>query len=461
MLFNSFQFALFSPTLLLLYQLCPTAWKRPLLLAASCIFYMAFIPAYILILILLIAVDYAAGILLETTAGGRRRAWMLLSLVANLSILGSFKYWNFAAMNLNESLGISNIPLLALALPIGLSFHTFQSLAYTIEVYRGRWPAERNLWRYALYVLFFPQMVAGPIERPQGLLRQLQEGPQQSVAANAQGLRLMLLGFAKKLVIADRLAPFVNETFDHAGDYLGPRLWLATFFFSIQIYCDFSGYTDIAQGLARLLGYDLCVNFRRPYVALSLSEFWQRWHISLSSWFRDYLYIPLGGNRKGPARRTLNLLITFLLSGFWHGANWTFLLWGALHGVGVAVENLLKPLVRLPAWLGWILTMIWVQICWVFFRAADLKTACYVIWCGAQSGGAMLGGNPQETLINLTLAVALLLYQNAAERTTGENAETLLAARPLVERHCFYVLLVLAILWMGRFSSSEFLYFQF
>lgn len=452
-LFNSWQFLFFFPVFLLLYYPSPAPLRRWLLLVGSCLFYMAFIPAYILILWVLIAIDFGAGLLLESSTG-TRKAWILaVSLASNLGILGFFKYWNFLALSLNQWLGLETIPLHSALLPIGLSFHTFQSMAYTIEVYQGKFKAERNLLTYSLYVLFFPQMVAGPIERPAGLLRQLKVGSCFSEARIRSGLRLILLGFLKKILIADRLAPFVSETYAHPHDFLGPRLWLATLFFSVQIYCDFSGYSDIAAGIARLLGYQLIENFRRPYSARGLGEFWRRWHISLSSWFRDYLYIPLGGGRCGPARKSLNLLTVFALSGLWHGANWTFLVWGLWHGLGVCLENLLQ--VRLP----WLLTFLWVQVGWVFFRASDLSSACYILIGGGWGASLeeLAGEAPLEVLCNLILVVALLVYQIVAER----SSETIVAERPWWERQMIYLLMALAIVLVGRWSSNEFLYFQF
>ena len=466
MLFNSLQFLIFLPIVMAFYLMAPQRLRPALLVVASCVFYMAFIPAYILILWLLIGIDYAAGLWLQSSSGPRKKAILILSLLSNVGILGFFKYWNFLATNLNQWLGVATMPLQSFLLPIGLSFHTFQSMAYTIEVFRGNFAAERNLVRYSLYVLFFPQMVAGPIERPTGLLAQIQAGPRMAPERTVEGLRLMLLGFTKKCLLADRLAPFVAETFDHCHDYLGPRLWLAAVFFSVQIYCDFSGYSDIARGVAKLLGYELCINFKRPYASLGIGEFWHRWHISLSSWFRDFLYFPLGGSRRGPARALRNLMVVFLLSGLWHGANWTFVMWGAIHGLGLCVEKLFGR--RLPAALGWSLTWVWVLIGWVFFRAKDFPTACYVIWggalgwsSGATSWEAILGSDIQGGLVNLLMVGLFLVYQVVAERKLGCSAESILAARPAAERHILYFLMMIVTLLMGRFSGNDFIYFQF
>ncbi|HEX8530951.1 MAG TPA: MBOAT family O-acyltransferase, partial [Cytophagales bacterium] len=319
MLFNSLAYLLFFPAVTLLYFLLPHRWRWVHLLLASCFFYAAFVPAYLLVLGFTIGVDYAAGLLIARARGRRRAAWLALSLIANVGVLAAFKYYNFVAGNMNDLLHAlvgqpPALPLLDVLLPIGLSFHTFQAMSYTIEVYRGRQPAERHPGIYALYVLFFPQLVAGPIERPQGLLPQFRERhPFRSDDATA-GLRLILWGMFKKVVIADRLALFTDPVFNDPRSYSPVVLWLAAFFFSFQIFCDFSGYSDIAVGSARVLGFRLMQNFDRPYAARTVAGFWTRWHISLSSWLRDYVYIPLGGNRVPAARWCFNIGVVFLLS---------------------------------------------------------------------------------------------------------------------------------------------------
>ncbi len=395
MLFNSFQFLIFFPIVTIAYFAIPHRYRWALILTASCYFYMAFIPKYIFILAVTITIDYIAGIGLEALKG-RRREWLLIaSILANIGMLGFFKYFNFANENLSALANMIgwNYPIsnLSIILPLGLSFHTFQSLSYTIEVFRGRQKAERHFGYLAMYVLFYPQLVAGPIERPQNILHQLHTEQKFEYRRVADGLKWMAWGMFKKVVIADRMALIVNPIYSAPDQYSGPALLLATLAFSIQIYCDFSGYSDIALGSAQVMGIKLMKNFNHPYFARSISEFWQRWHISLSTWFRDYLYIPLGGNRVKKFRWTFNLFITFLISGFWHGANWTFVIWGALHGLYVVFFELTKKLwgqafsaqfierfPRLANAFSTLITFLLVTYAWIFFRANNLANAIYI-----------------------------------------------------------------------------------
>jgi alginate O-acetyltransferase complex protein AlgI len=335
-LFNSLEFIAFFLIVTPLYYLLPHKFRWFHLLVASCWFYMAFVPIYIVILFGTIIIDYVAGILIEQARGNTRKHYLVVSLVANIGVLFVFKYYNFFIGNINDASGLS-IPLLTILLPIGLSFHTFQAMSYTIEVYRGNQKAEKHFGIYALYVMFYPQLVAGPIERPQNILHQFHERKYFSYENVVNGLKMIAWGMFKKVVIADRLAVYVNEVFDHHAQYEGIPVIMACVFFALQIYLDFSAYSDIALGCAKTLGFDLMVNFRSPYFARSIAEFWSRWHISLSTWFRDYLYIPLGGNRISKKRTVLNQFIVFMISGFWHGANWTFVFWGFLHGTYVSV----------------------------------------------------------------------------------------------------------------------------
>ncbi len=396
MLFNSFQFLVFFPIVTTLYFLLSHRHRWILLLAASCYFYMAFIPKYILILFVTITVDYFAGIGLEHTQGNKKKWILLASILANVGMLGFFKYFNFANENIASLAKFIhwNYPIenLSIILPIGLSFHTFQSLSYTIEVYHGNQKAERHYGYLALYVLFFPQLVAGPIERPQNILHQLHEEHRFEYQRVTDGLKWMAWGMFKKVVIADRMALFVNPIYDSPTEHTGPALVFATVAFAIQIYCDFSGYSDIAFGSAQVMGIRLMKNFQHPYLAKSIPEFWQRWHISLSTWFRDYVYIPLGGNRAGRLRMALNLLITFLISGLWHGANWTFVIWGGLHGTYVVLNGLIEPYwTRLrdtgfakrfsPALdaISLLTTFGLVSFAWIFFRASNLDDASHIV----------------------------------------------------------------------------------
>jgi D-alanyl-lipoteichoic acid acyltransferase DltB (MBOAT superfamily) len=395
MLFNSLQFAIFFPVVTLLYFLLPQKARVPLLLAASCVFYMAFVPKYILIHAALIAIDFAAGLWIQNAHGHRRKVFLIISLCANVGMLGFFKYFNFLNGNvaaLAHFIGWNySIESLQIILPIGLSFHTFQSMSYTIEVYRGNVRAERSLLYFATFVMFYPQLVAGPIERPQNLLHQFRETHVFNRAQFMEGAQLMLTGLFKKVIIADRAAILVNAVYADPGHFSGGQLLLATWLFAIQIYCDFCGYTEIARGAAKIMGFDLMVNFVHPYLASSIADFWRRWHISLSTWFRDYVYFPLGGNRCTVSRHCFNLAVVFLISGLWHGANWTYVIWGALHAafiiVYVLTVSLRKQIAsavssvngRIMDFLGWLLTINLVAGAWIFFRAANLSDALMIV----------------------------------------------------------------------------------
>jgi D-alanyl-lipoteichoic acid acyltransferase DltB (MBOAT superfamily) len=477
MSFIDYQFLIFFPLVTLGFFMLAPRWRWSWLLVASCYFYMCFRPVYILILMLTIAVDYVAGLAIERTRGQARRGALVASLLANIGVLAFFKYFGFFSANwapLAAWLGWPDIPALDIILPIGLSFHTFQSLAYTIEVYRGDQKAEPNLGRLATYVMFYPQLVAGPIERPQNLLRQLQSVQTFDAARAVDGLRLMLWGFVKKVVVADRLAEYVNAVYAQPEQFHGPQVLLATYFFAFQIYCDFSGYTDIARGAARVMGFNLMLNFRRPYFAQSISEFWKRWHISLSTWFRDYLYIPLGGNRVAPVRRYVNLLVVFLVSGLWHGANWTYVVWGGLHGVYLASGLLTAPLRRRAlAALRWsqdsrplrwgriLLNFHLVLIAWVFFRAPSMDQAWAMFRRMADISSCTLRlPNQSGADFGITLgALAVLgIIEACWERWP---LPTLFRQAPAWVRWAAYVGAALAILNLGVTQEVPFIYFQF
>jgi alginate O-acetyltransferase complex protein AlgI len=396
MLFNSPEFLMFFPTVVALFFLVPHRFRWSVLLTASCFFYMFFRPVYILILFFTIAVDYAAGMLIEEAKDQRKkRVWLLASIGVNVGVLAVFKYYNFLNDNVSGLAGLFGLRYSApldIVLPIGLSFHTFQAMSYTIEVYRGNQRAERRLGIYALYVMFFPQLVAGPIERPQNLLRQFDEPRRIDWALVVNGLNFIVYGLFKKIVVADRLAVYVNSVYGDLANASTISVLLAVLFFSIQIYCDFSGYSDIAIGTARVMGFRLMQNFSRPYLSASIAEFWTRWHVSLSTWFRDYLYIPLGGNRVGTLRWCANLMIVFLVSGLWHGASWTFVAWGALHGVFLVVGLMTRDvrtrvkerlgvtrLPRLDRALAVTTTFVLVSIAWIGFRASTAADAMRVL----------------------------------------------------------------------------------
>ena len=482
MLFNSLQFVFFFPLVTALYFLLPHRLRWLMLLIASCWFYMAFVPIYIVILAGTIVVDYFAGIYIEGAEGRKKKYFLIASLLANIGVLAVFKYYNFINENISQLLGwihVDNpIPFLSILLPVGLSFHTFQAMSYTIEVYRGNQKAERHFGIYALYVMFYPQLVAGPIERPQNLLHQFREKHNFNLDNVVPGLRLMLWGMFKKVVIADRLSVYVNEVYNHPDRYHGLPVILASVFFAVQIYCDFSGYSDIAIGSARVMGFNLMQNFRLPYFSTSVKEFWSRWHISLSTWFKDYVYFPLGGNRKGNLRWYRNLMIVFLVSGLWHGANWTFIIWGGLHGVYLIIEAVLSRkgisvTAESPGYkrmAGWIITMTLVVFGWVFFRAQNLDTAIHLIKSSFALGGNGLGVNVDlgcgsaflnkiELLLCFTV-IGFLFVVNWYERR-GNISVFLGQLRPMF-RWGVYFLLTMGILFTANFSSkADFIYFQF
>lgn len=476
MLFNSFEFLLFFPVVTLLYFLLPQKWRWLHLLLASCVFYMALIPVYILILIFTIIIDYFAGIIIEKSEGKKRKLFLTASIIANVGVLAIFKYYNFFIDNVNELLNLagagSTVPYLDIILPVGLSFHTFQAMSYTIEIYRGNQVAERHFGIYALYVMFYPQLVAGPIERPQNLLHQFREHHSFDIGRIYEGLRLMLWGLFKKVVIADRLSLYVNAVYGDVEAHSGANLALATVFFAIQIYCDFSGYSDMALGSARVMGFKLMTNFNRPYFAKNIQEFWKRWHISLSTWFRDYVYISLGGNRVGKLKVYFNVAIVFLLSGFWHGANWTFVVWGAIHAFLIVTYMLYKEYISKDKSHGGTIvkimsvgfTFFLVCIGWVFFRAQSVGEAMTILMKISEfnpkdfeivvSGQDLMFG-VTATIISFIM-IALLLVNDYWQDTRQQ----LLHKKPVADvlYNGFVLFLVIT---FGVFQKTSFIYFQF
>ncbi len=419
MLFNSLQFLIFFVVVTLwYYRLKGQKGRIMLLLIASCYFYMSFVPIYIVILGFTTIVDYLAGILIERTKGKTKKLWLVASIIANVGVLAYFKYYNFFIDNLNETLSFlgssKEIPFLSIILPIGLSFHTFQAMSYTIEVYWGKQKAEYHLPTYALYVMYYPQLVAGPIERPQNVLPQLKTFQPYNKDSIKEGISRMLWGFFKKVVIADRLAIAVDHIFANSDEASSLALAIGAFLYAFQIYCDFSGYSDIGIGAARVMNIKLMENFSQPYLSRNISAFWSRWHISLSTWFRDYVYIPLGGNRKGEIRRRINVFIVFLLSGLWHGANWTFGIWGLLHGTLVTLfpgkvrdragAHIDIKNIKTAFWI--VVNFILVTIFWVFFRAENIGHATdYLSRMFSISGGSNERGlNKAELIFSLLLA---------------------------------------------------------
>ena len=489
MLFNSLDFLIFFPTITLLYFVLPHKTRWFLLLVGSCIFYMAFIPQYVLILAFTITIDYFVGILLESIKKQQhKKLFLIISIISNIGILFFFKYFNFFNINF-QRLAVFlhwNYPIegLKIILPIGLSFHTFQSLSYIIEVYQGNQKAEKNFGIFALYVMFYPQLVAGPIERPQNLLHQFHEKHYFDFARVSDGLKMMLWGMFKKVVIADRLALFVNEVYGKAENYSSIQLIVATVFFGFQIYCDFSGYSDIAIGAAKVMGFDLMKNFNRPYFSKSISEFWSRWHISLSTWFRDYVYISMGGNRVEKHRWYLNLFVTFLLSGFWHGANWTFIIWGALNGLYLIMSNVtralrekivssirLNKLKSLHTGIQILITFCLTMFAWIFFRAESLGQATKIIFTiikgsinGFKFNMLIETANKIEGYGNdgLYLSIFLIIFLIIIEFVQSK-----IVIREAIDRRLSYFGLlvylvgIFSIILLGQFSKTQFIYFQF
>lgn len=460
------------------YFALPYRWRWVLLLGASYYFYMCWKVQYAVLMLFSTAIDYAAGLAIaKSQRKATRVAWLVASLTTNLGLLFTFKYLDFFMSALGDVLVplnlMSNVPLFHLLLPVGISFYTFQSMSYTIDVYKGVTPPERNFGRFALYVSFFPQLVAGPIERSSHLLPQFRERHEIDYRRMADGVKLMTWGFFKKLVIADRVAPFVNSVYAHPGDASGWQLLWATYCFAFQIYCDFSAYSDIAIGSARIMGYDIMTNFKRPYFSRSIGEFWRRWHISLSTWFRDYLYIPLGGNRKSEGRTVFNTMTVFVLSGFWHGANWTFMVWGALHGLLLVLSRATHDLRTNVSYKVWgnghntarTLFQVFVVfhlaiLTWVFFRAANLADAMTVlgrIFTGASATAAMAAVDPSY-LIAFPAVLVLLIADYYQERQSFKVR--LLNWHPAI-RWAAYASLVFSIVVFGAYSGQDFIYFQF
>ena len=468
MIFNSVHFIFFFIVTTILYYALPHRFRWAFLLAISCYFYMVFRPIYILILAGTIVVDYVAGLFLESTTNPRRKKiFLVASIIANVGVLAVFKYYNFINDNLTELLGVfhlkNEIPMLRILLPIGLSFHTFQAMSYTIEVYRGKQQAEKHFGMYALYVMFYPQLVAGPIERPQNILHQLKEKVVFNYDHIVSGLKLILWGLFVKVVIADRLSIYVDIVYNSPEHHSAISSLVATLFFTFQIYCDFSGYSSIAIGCAKVLGIDLMINFRRPYMSTSIREFWSRWHISLSTWFRDYLYIPLGGNRVSVYRNMFNLFFVFLVSGLWHGANWTFIIWGALHGLYLMMEivfDRLVPSIKLPRSIRWILNFVLVAIAWVFFRASNFQTAKQILKnIYTFKPGPLYIGNASYLVYSFFAILFLFAAEYNAEKLNNRYAW--LHSERKVLRWSAYLLLILTLLSIGVFNGGQFIYFQF
>ncbi len=494
MLFNSVSFIVFFPIVVLLYFVIPKKIRYIWLLAASYFFYMCWNAKYAVLLLYSTAVTYASGLLIDRCDAkgwreGMKKVFVALSFGMNLSLLFLFKYFNFAVDNINVILSRWNIraldPGFDLLLPVGISFYIFQALSYTMDVYRKEIYVEKNFLKYALFVSFFPQLVAGPIERSKNLLKQIGSGHCFSYENFRRGLLIMLWGYFQKIVIADRIGLLVDTVYNNVGQYEGGYFLLASVLFAIQIYCDFSGYSLIAVGAAKVMGFQLMENFDCPYMAASVAEFWRRWHISLTSWFRDYLYIPLGGNRKGTARKYLNIMIVFLASGLWHGAQWTYVIWGGLNGLFQVIGSLLTPLrqkagkilrVKEDSFghkiLAIFATFILVDFTWIFFRAGSMHDALYMIksiftvynpWIFVDDSIYNLGlGQKQFHLLIFCLLILLVADWMKYKKI---NILDKLLEQEIWFRWPVYIVGILFVLvfgiWGNAYDAQAFVYFQF
>jgi alginate O-acetyltransferase complex protein AlgI len=483
-LFNSLEFVGFFLVVTAGYFALPHRVRWGWLLVASMWFYAAFVPIYIFILAGLALVDYLAGIYLETATGTAKRYGWYASLVANLGVLAAFKYWGWLNALLMGGLHLApasseSLPYADILLPLGLSFHTFQAISYTTDVYRGQQKAERHFGIFALYIFFYPQLVAGPIERASHMLHQFRELHSWDFDRAASGVQRMAWGLFKKVAVADRLGAVVHYAYYPGTDKYGGTVILATLAFAVQIYCDFSGYSDIALGAAEVMGFKLTQNFKNPLWATSMTDFWRRWHISLSSWFRDYVYIPLGGNRGSLPRRYYAVLVTFAASGLWHGADLRFVVWGLLHGLYLCLELITRnarqaiwqrigcqPQHLLRRFLGWAATFSLVCLAWVFFRAASLADAWHLLRAVRHDvyrtlfyPKAYKMGQSTLDLTLLLMGLAVLLAVEVVQSRPHLQAK--LAKHPAM-MHGLGVALWAGIVLLGNFASqTSFIYFQF
>lgn len=496
MLFNSLHFFIFFPVVAFFYFFIPHRYRWILLLVASYYFYLSWNVGYGFLLLSATLFNYGAALWLEKIEHVRNKKLVLAAFItANIGFLGFFKYYNFFADSLHSLAQFFGndlaMPYSRFLLPVGISFYTFQIMSYVIDVYRKQKSAERHFGIFALYVSFFPQLVAGPIERSTRLLPQFYEKKNFDYIRVTDGLKLMVWGLFKKVVIADRLAILVNMVYGNPDDYTGLAFVIATLFFAWQIYCDFSGYSDMAIGAAQVLGFNLMDNFKRPYFAKNIIEFWQRWHISLSSWFKDYLYIPLGGSRAGRLRSALNVLATFLLSGLWHGANWTFVVWGLLHGLYVLVSRTtlgarqwcadaigLSRLPRLHHAVQIMLTFFLTSFAWIFFRAESIGSAFVILRKMAvgslDTSIALIGGQtaraaelvlgPGLGLSGYGFFVAVLsivALEGFHYIQRHGSIRHMLDGRPAWFRWTLYYVAIISIALFGVFDEVPFIYFQF
>ena len=483
MTFNSWEFLVFYPVVAALYFLLPKKMKWPMLLLASYYFY-AFYQAELLFLIILTtAISFFMSHLIERTEKtSLRKLYLAVTLAVCLGVLFFYKYFNFLGSTVCGIISLFGKQppsiVLDLVLPVGISFYTFQTLSYVIDVYRGDVRTERNFFFFALFVSFFPQLVAGPIERPGNLIPQLKESHEPSKENFVRGSKQMIVGFFKKICVADLVASYVGAVYNSPDEATSLSVVIATVLFAMQIYCDFSGYTDIATGCARIMGIRLMKNFDHPYSSSSIKEFWSRWHISLSGWFRDYLYFPLGGSRCSRTRAAFNVFVVFLVSGLWHGASWTFVVWGALHGIYRVVGTLTKdkrdaliervglsPDSRLVLWIRRVLTFILVAFAWIFFRANSIADAFVLIGALFTSHAtlsatlSLMKLDPVSILLIVFAIESMLIIDRALSYEEDDDSDILVRDGSFI-----YFIFIVAFVWLlllSRGQSSTFIYFQF
>ena len=418
-------------------------------------------PIYALLILTSTIITFFGSKLIHNSSSQYfRKLCLVICLIINFGILFLFKYYNFVTTILYDLLEFLNLrihfPEFKFLLPVGISFYTFQAVSYLIDVYKQKIRPEKQFGRYALFVSFFPQLVAGPIERAQSLLPQLRNDISFNYSKGIEGVKLIIWGYFMKVVVADRLALYVNIVYDEPELHSSLTYIIASIFFAFQIYCDFGGYSNIAIGTAKIMGFDLMTNFRRPYFAQNVSEFWRRWHISLSTWFRDYLYIPLGGNRINRTRTNFNLFVTFLISGIWHGANWTFIFWGAINGIYHLLNSNIKLNLRFLNFSIFkiLITFILIDFTWIFFRANSLSDAFLIIKSILQNGGPIFLENKASFLYGLIGLIVLICKDFYDEFNHSIKPNKLI-------KYMWYSFIVILILLIGVFDESQFIYFQF
>lgn len=495
MLFNSIHFMLFFPIVTLMYFLITPKVRWVWLLISSYYFYMCWNPKYAILMGFSTIVTYFSGILISNANSIKNEVkrekvkviFVILSLVINLGILFFFKYYEFFFYNLSRVFSIVNIniiyPTFDIILPVGISFYTFQALSYTIDVYRGDVEVEKNLGKYALFVSFFPQLLAGPIQKSKDLLKQFDNTYSFEYVRVKNGLLLMLWGLFQKMVVADRAAILVNTVYNSPSKYSGLHIIIATVFFAVQIYCDFASYSNIAIGAAKVMGFQLTNNFAQPYLSTSIKEFWRRWHISLGSWFRDYLYIPLGGNRRGKLRTYINIMIVFLCSGLWHGASINFVIWGGLHGMYQIIGDILRPIkdrvirrfnikdnVFSFKLMQVIINFILVDFAWIFFKASSFSSAKIIIrnlftfnpWVLIDGSIFTLGLEKKDFLV-VSFAIFVVVIIDLLQSKI--SLLEVFSEQNVLFRWGAYISILLIIIIFGSYgpaySAQQFIYFQF